>query len=227
MRRPLIIFCTIAAVLTAIALIPGILVIAAFMALIPAIILVLAPYALLVGVAFLIADLLSPQEKFTRKAAVAGLVIAGVLLTLTIVAAWCNRPLEQEVQALTQEDHDLRETLVGSRNLAIQFVTNGGSRPKSKRPKRMSGPILQQDDKATAGAIPPPARKQFCERLCLHLLFNGVADSVLVSSVSALEEDFAPPNLAEIGIRFHLERAGCRDPAIETDDTIAPAFPIV
>jgi len=51
---------------------------------IPAIIPVLAPYALLAGVAFLIADLLSPQEKFARKAAIAGLVTAGALLTLTI-----------------------------------------------------------------------------------------------------------------------------------------------
>jgi hypothetical protein len=222
-RRFLIFFCVFAAALSAIALIPGILVLAIFLV-IPAILLILAPYALLFGGAFLIADLWSPQAKFVRKAATAGLVIAAMLLALTGAAAWSNHAIEEDVQALTQQDHDLREPLSGTRNIAIQFVTHEGPRPKSKRPIKVSAQVPLHDDDTTTGAVPPPVRKQFCERLCLHLLFNGLADSVLVSSVPVLERDFDPPNLAEIGMSFHLERAACRDPAIKTDNIGMPPF---
>ena len=216
MRRRLIIFGAIAAVLTLIALIPGILVIAAFLGGVPAIILILAPYVLLGCVAFLIADQVLPKAKSAQKVAIAGLVMGGVLLALTAVAAWSNRAIEQDVQALTREDHGAHETVAATRDIAIQYVTNGRARSKLELAREAVG--------TTPGVIPPPARKQFCDRLCLHLLFNGLADSVLVSSVPAREGDPSSPNLAEIGVRRHLERAACHNPAIKTDDTNAPPF---
>jgi hypothetical protein len=214
LRSRLWIFCAIAAVLTAIAFIPQILVLAAFLAGFPAIVLILAPYALLLGLAWLLADSISTRT-FSKIAAFA-FVLAGSVLALALAAKWVNRSLDRDVQELTKEDHDLREPLTGTRNLAIQFVTN--ERARSKRELAM----VKED--ASPGIVPPPARKQFCERLCLHLLLNGLADSVLVSSVSVREGDPAPPSLDEIGMRFHLERAACRNPVIKTDDTAAPPY---
>ena len=221
MRRRLWIFCAIMAVLTAIALINGILVLAAFLGGLPAIILILAPYALVVGVALLIADLLSPREKFAHKAAIAALVIGALLLTLDAAAAWSNRRLAQEVQEFTKEDRDLHETLTGTRDIAIQFVTNGRARSKPKPAKNVPAQIRPDD--ATPNVVPPPTQKQFCDRLCLHLLFNGLADSVIVSSVSVYE-GHPSPDPAEVGMRFHLGRAACRKPDIKTDDMIAAPY---
>ena len=175
MRRRLWIFCAIAAALSAIALIQGILVLAAFLGGFPAIILVLAPYALLVGVALLIADLLSPKEKFAHKTAIAGLVIGGLLLILTATAAWSNRRLEEEVQEITKEDRDLHETLTGTRDIAIQFVTNSSPHSRLKPAKDVPGQVRADYDDAASSAVPSPSQKQFCDRLCLHLLFNRLA----------------------------------------------------
>lgn len=223
LRVRLVILCAISAICTAIALIPGILVLAIFLV-IPAIILILAPYVFVISVAFLIGDRLSPQTRFVRRAVTAGWVMAGVLLALVAAAGWYNRPIEQQVRALTQQDHDLQGTLAGTRNIAIQVVTNERGRSKSKRLKNVDGQILPHDDNALSGQIPPPSRKQFCERLCLHLLFDGLADTVLISSVSAHDGDPSPPDLTEIGMRFHLDHAPCRNPPIKTDDTVAPPF---
>jgi hypothetical protein len=216
LRRLLWIFCAIAAVLTAIALIPGILVPAAFLGGLPAIILILAPYGLLIGAALLIGDLLSPEGRPAHKTTIATLMVAGMLFSLTVAAAWSNHRLEHGVEALTQGDRDLHEALTGTRDIAIQFVNNERARSKSE--------LRRQEEETTPGVVPPPTRKQFCERLCLHLLFNGLADSVLVSSVSVYEGDPEPPDLSEIGVRFRLGRAACRNPAIKTDDTIAPPY---
>lgn len=210
MRSRAWIFCAIAGVLSAIALIPQILVLAAFLAGFPAIVLILAPYALLVGVARLLADVVSATRRVSKKATIAS-ILAVCVLTLALAAKWVNRSLDRDVQGLTKEDHDLREPLTGTRNLAIQFVTN--ERARSKREL--------ESVQALRGIVPPPARKQYCERLCLHLLLNGLADSVLVSSVPVREGDPAPPKLEDIGMRFHVERAACRTPPIKTDD-IAP-----
>jgi hypothetical protein len=214
-RLLLWIFCVLAAALTPIALIPGILVPAAFLAGLPAIILILAPYVLVVSAALLIGDLLSSRG-LAPKATIATIVVAGVLLALIAAASWFNHQLQPKVEALTQGDHDLREPLAGTRNIAIQFVTIERARSK--------GEFARQQEQATPGMLPPPTRKQYCERLCLHLLFDGLADSVLVSSASMYEGDHAPPDLSEIGMRFHLERAACRNPATHTDDITAPPY---
>ncbi len=211
------------AVLTAIALINGILVLAAFLGGFPAIILILAPYALLVGVALLIADLLSSRGKFAHQAAIAALMIGGLLLTLTAAAAWSNRSLEQEVQALTKDDHDLRGPLPDARNIALQFVTIRRRRVKPQPVRPVPRRIRPHIEDAVPSVVPSPTRKQFCERLCLHLLFNALADSVIVSSVSVYEGD-PTPDLAEVGMRFHLGRAVCRKPDIKMDDTIGPPY---
>src|SRR5208283_2924328 len=151
------------------------------------------------------------------------IAMAGLLLTLAAAAAWFNRPLEEEIHAATKEDHDLSETLTGTRNIAIQFITNGSPRRKPQARLPEPGGIRQHDEEAMPSVVPAPTRKQFCELLCLHLLFNGLADSVLVSSVPAAE-GVLTPDPAEIGMRFHLERGACRNPDIKTDDTIGPPY---
>ena len=215
MRRRIWISCTIAVVLAAIAFVPGILVIAAFLGGVPAIILILAPYALLIGLAILLVGTLSPGRRSLNKAAVIW-TLSGCVLALAVAAAWFNQGLKQEVQAITREDRDSTELLTGTRDIAIQFVTIERARLKSE--------LAQQREDANPDVVPPPTRKQFCERLCLHLLFSGRVDSVLVSSVSVYEGDPAPPDLGEIGTRFHLARAACRNPAINTDDTTPPPY---
>ena len=215
MRRRLWIFCAIAGVLTAIAFVPGILVIAAFLGGLPAIILILAPYALLVGLTILVVRIRSPRRQSLNKTAIAW-VLAGCVLSLAVAAAWFNHRLEQEVQALTKEDRDLSEPMTGTRDIAIQFVTIERARLKSE--------LARQQELTNSDVVPPPTRKQFCERLCLHLLFDGQADSVLVSSVSVNEGDPAPPDLAEIGMRFHLGRSACRNPAVKTEDFTPPPY---
>ena len=172
----------------------------------PAIILILAPYALLVGLTILLVRIQSPRRQSLNKTAI-GWVLAGCVLVLAVAAAWFNHRLEQEVQALTKEDRDLSEPLTGTRDIAIQFVTVERARLKSE--------LARQQEFANSGVVPPPTRKQFCERLCLHLLFDGQADSVFVSSVSVYAGGPAPSDLADIGTRFHLGRAGCRNPAIK------------
>jgi hypothetical protein len=79
-RLLLWILCGLAAVLTRIALIPGILVPAAFLGGLPAIILILAPYAFVISAAWLIGDLFSSRG-LAPKATVAAIVVAAVLLT--------------------------------------------------------------------------------------------------------------------------------------------------
>jgi hypothetical protein len=220
LRKRLWIFCAIAAVLSAIAFIDGILVIATFFLVIPMFILAFAPDALMVGITLLGVDILSPRRQGGRKGDIA-LAIAGLLLTLALAAAWFNRPLEQEIQVIRKDDHDLSETMPETRNFAIQFITN--ERPRRKPRRAIAGPggMQQQNEEAMPSVVPLPTRKQFCERLCLHLLFNGLADSVLVSSAPAAE-GVLTPDLAEIGMRFHLGRqGGCRNPDIRTDDAVA------
>jgi hypothetical protein len=223
LRKGLWIFCAIAAVLSAIAFIGGILVVATFFLVIPMFILAFAPDALMVGITLLGVDILSPRRQGGRKGAIA-LAIAGLLFSLAVAAAWFNRPLEQEIQLVTKDDHDSSGTLTGTRNFAIQFITN--ERPPRKPRLARAGPRgrRQQDEEAMQSVGPPPMRKQFCERLCLHLLFNGLADSVLVSSAPRAE-GVLTPDLSEIGMRFYLGRqGGCRDPDIKTDDTVTPPY---
>ena len=129
MRRRLWIFCAVAAVLSAIAFIDGILVVATFFAVIPALILGFAPDAVIVGVTLLMVEMLVPRRQGAHKLAIV-LAMSGLLLTLAVAAAWFNRPLEQEIQAVTKEDHDLSGTPTGTRNIAIQFMTIGRPRPK-------------------------------------------------------------------------------------------------
>jgi hypothetical protein len=223
LRKRLWIFCAIAAVLSAIAFIDGILVVATFFAVIPMFILAFAPDALMVGITLLGVDILSPRQQSGRKGAIAP-AIAGLLFALAVAAAWFNRPLEQDIQLVTKDDHDLSETLAGTRNFAIQFITNERSRRKPRLAIAGPGGMRPQDDEAMQGVVPPPTRKQFCERLGLHLLFNGLADSVLVSSVPRTE-GVLTPDLSEIGMRFYLGRqGGCRNPDIKTDDTVAPPY---
>jgi hypothetical protein len=223
LRKNLWIFCAIAAVLSAIAFIDGILVVATFFAVIPMLVLAFARDALFVGLTLLIVDVLSPRRQSLHKGAIA-LAMAGLLFTLAGAATEFNRPLEREVQTVKKEDHDLSETLTETRNIAIQFITNGRPRSKHELATRVPDGIRQQDKDAKPDAVPPPARKQYCERLCLHLLFNGLADSVLVSSVPGAE-GVLTPDLAEIGMRFHLGRqGGCRKPDIKTDDTVGPPY---
>jgi hypothetical protein len=217
------ILCVIAGILTPIGFVPGILVIAAFLGGVPAILLLLAPYALVVSLTILLVDVLSRGRQSSKKAAVA-LVLAGCVLVLALAAGWFNRGVEQEVQTLTKEDHDSGGGLTGARNIAIQFVTGGRARPKPSVLKPVPGQAGQQSENANPSVIPPPTPKQLCERVCLHLLFEGQADSVLVSSVSFREGDPAPPNLEEVGMRFHLEPAGCRKPDIKTDDFSLPPY---
>ena len=150
-----------------------------------------------------------------NKAAVA-FALAGCALTLALAAAWINHGLEQEIRTITKEDRDSSEPLTGTRDIAIQFVTIERARLKSE--------LAKQQEDANPGVVPPPTRKQFCERLCLHLLFSGLVNSVLVSSVSVYEGDPAPPDLAEIGTRFHLGHAACRNAAINTDDFTPPPY---
>jgi hypothetical protein len=223
LRKRLWIFCVIAAILTAIALIKGILVLALFLGGLPGVILMLAPYALLICAALLVADFRSPQANFAQKTATALCVIGGVLVALAVLAAWSNRQIEQEVKEVTNGDHDLQGTLPGMRDIAIQFVTTERARRKAKTTRNVSGQASLQNEDATPGVIPPPTRKQFCERLCLHLLFNGLAGSVIVLSGPADEGDSAP-DLTEIGMRFHLARAACSKPDIRTDNMPGPPY---
>ena len=225
-RKRLWILCVIAAILTPIAFIPGILVIAAFLGGLPAILLILAPYTLLVCLTILLADFLSARRYSSNRAALAFAVAAGCILVLALAAAWFNHGLEQQVHALTNGDHDSSETLAGTRNIAIQFVTNGRARLKREIPPKLApAQIGQNAANANPSAIPPPAQKEYCERLCLHLLFEGQADSVIVSSISFREGDPAPPNLDEVGMRFHLQRGvACNKPDIKTDDFTAPPY---
>jgi hypothetical protein len=223
LRKRLWILCVVAGILTPIGFVPSILVIATFLAVLPAVVLILAPYAFLVSLTILLVDSLSPQRQSSSKPTIA-FALAGCVLALALAAAWFNHGLEQQVQALTKEDHDSNEALTGGRNIAIQFVTNGRARLKRELPKPLTGQIGQQDENANPSVIPPPAVKQYCERVCLHLLFEGQADSVIVSSISFREGDPAPPNLEEIGMRFHLAPSGCRNPDIKTDDFTAPPY---
>lgn len=221
--RKLWILCVIAGILTPIAFIPGILVLAAFLGGVPAILLILAPYTLVVCLTILLVGFFSPSGHSSNKAAIF-FVLGGCVFVLALAAAWFNHGLEQQVQTLTKEDHDASEALTGARNIAIQFVTNGRARLKRELPKAAPGQMGQPSEAANPSAVPPGTQKEYCERVCLHLLFEGQADSVIVSSISFREGDPAPPNLEEVGTRFHLQRGvACNKPDIKTDDfTVTP-----
>jgi hypothetical protein len=203
-RRPLrgrlLIFCAIAAVLTAISFIGGILVIAGFMAGLPLVILAIAPDALLVGLALLLADIVAPKG-LPRKVAFAR-AIGGLVAGMIAVAAWSNHQLDTQIRALNGQDHDVGAAMAGDREIAIQFVTERG-RGRRRKPQPAQ---VRNENGAALGVVPPPAQKQYCEDLCLHLLYGNLVDSVVISSISANDDGVTGPDPEEIGVRFHVER---------------------
>jgi hypothetical protein len=212
LRRRLWIFCAIAAVLSAISFIPGILVIAGFLAGLPLVILTIAPDALLVGIALLIADYLAPDQT-PRKVVVAS-AIAGLIIILIAAAAWSNHLLNQQVQAFTKDDHDSTATLPATRDIAIQFV-------RQERGRRRLTPSAQPF-RNDASVIPPPVRGVSCESLCLHLLYEKLADTVLVSSMPSYDGSTVP-DPDDFAMRFHLElHRPCAKSAVNPEATMGP-----
>lgn len=190
-RIGLWVFCAIAAVLSAVARIDGALVIAAFFVVIPMLVLGFAPDALALGLALLIASYLPIRGSLGKRTVLS--TVAALVLVLAGAAALCNRPLDREVRELTRDDHDAAATLPATRQLALRFVTI--NRPESRRQPRAGAP----------GQPAAPVRAAFCERLCVHLLYGKVVDSVVVTSVSALGDDIAP-DPGEWGMRFLIRQ---------------------
>ncbi|HEX8815931.1 MAG TPA: hypothetical protein VF753_10560 [Terriglobales bacterium] len=203
LRGRLLIFCAVASVLAAISFVNGSLVIAGFLAGLPLIVLAIAPDALLVGIALLIADIVAPPQ-VSRKVAFA-FAIGGLAVALIAAAAWSNHQLDEQIRALNGEDREMSVPLAGTRFIAIQFVSVEKQRGK-RRADALAPVRVRQKEDSTTGAVPPPAQKQFCEDLCLHLLFEKLADDVLVSSVTTYDTGSTPPDLEEVGMRFHLEQ---------------------
>jgi hypothetical protein len=214
LRRRLWIFCAIAAVLSAISFIPGILVIAGFLAGLPLVIVTIAPDALLVAIALLIADYLAPEQT-PRKTVVAS-AIAGLIIILIAAAAWSNHLLNQQVQAFTKDDHDSTATLPTTRDIVVQFVRQERGRRRPALPTQ----LLRND----ANVLPAPVRGISCESLCLHLLYEKLADSVLVSSTPQYGAESGPtPDPDDIGMRFHLElHRPCAKSAVNPEATMGP-----
>jgi hypothetical protein len=214
LRKRLWIFCAIAAVLSAISFIPGILVIAGFLAGLPLVVLSLAPDALLAGIATLIADYISPPP--TARKTVIAYAIVGLLIVLAAAAAWSNHLLDRQVQVFTKDDHDSIGTLPSTRDIAIQFV-------RQERARRRPAPYAQTFRNGV-NVLPSSARGSSCESLCLHLLYENLADTVMVSSTPQYGADSDPaPDLDETGMRFHLElHRPCEKSAANPEATMGP-----
>ena len=207
-------FCAVMLVLSLISFIPGILVIATFLAIVPGLILACAPEMFLVSATVLVGRLLFPRSDGAGRLTVACALIAAYLLASAGAAAFFNHPIQTQIQELSRGDHDLQGTLGGARYIAIRVVTANGldpvSRPISRKPKHHRRPESDTNRNRTP--------KYECGSLCLHLLFNGLADSVLVTSVSRLVADLTP-SLAESATRFRLERRDvCPDVSIHLRD---------
>jgi hypothetical protein len=207
-------------VLSLISFIPGILVIATFLLIVPGIILACAPEIFLVSATVLVGSLLFPRSDVAGRCAVAFVFIAAYLLASAGAAAFFNHRVETQIQELSRDDHDLRGTLAGARHIAIRVVTANGRdpvrRPANRKPTRRRQPESDTDRSRTP--------KDECGGLCLHLLFNGLADSVLVTSVSRLVAD-PTPGLAESATRFRIERRdACPDVGIHLRDSFLGTF---
>jgi hypothetical protein len=212
-------FCAVMFVLSLIAFIPGILVVATFLLIVPGLILACAPEMFLVSATVLVGRLLFPRSDGAGRLAVACALIAAYLLASAGAAAFFNHPIQTQIQELSRDDHDLRGTLDGARHIAIRVVTANGldriSRPISRKPKHHRRP------ESDTGRDRTP--KNDCGGLCLHLLFNGLADSVLVTSVSRLVAD-PTPSLTESATQFRLERRDvCPDVSIHLRDFFSSA----
>lgn len=213
-------FCAVMFVLSLISFIPGILVIATFLAVVPGLILACAPEVFLVSATVLVGRLLFPRSDAAGRRTVTGVLIAAYLLASAGAAAFFNHPIQTRIQELSRDDHDLQGTLGGARHIAIRVVTANGldpvSRPASRKPKRHRQPESDTNRNRTP--------KYECGGLCLHLLFNGLADSVLVTSVSRLVAD-PTPGLAESATRFRIERRGvCPDVNIHLRDSFLGTY---
>lgn len=218
--RKLWLFCAVMLVLSLISFIPGILVIATFLVVVPGLILACAPEMFLVSATVLAGRLLFPRADGAGRRTVTGVLIGAYLLASAGAAAFFNHPIQTRIQELSRDDHDLQGTLGGARHIAIRVVTANRldpvSRPARRKPKRHRQPESDTIRKRTPD--------DYCGGLCLHLLFNGLADSVLVTSVSRLVGDLTP-GLAESATRFGIERRDvCPDVSIHLRDSFLGAY---
>lgn len=182
-------------VLAIVAFIPAVVVVALFLAVVPAIVLACMPSAFIISGALLAVALYRHPDHRSR----AWLPVALTVLPCVLAAWTLNRPATLEIAELGRQDFHGSGTPVAARTVGIQTVTRNNVRMEAIRP-----------------APPLPGRRSAqwdgpgaCAALCLGLLLNGQADSVIVASVEAYGVDPAPDGPGR-ATRYRLEaKARC------------------
>jgi hypothetical protein len=172
----------------------------------------------LVSATVLVGRFLFPRSDAAGRRAVTGLLIAAYLLACVAAAAFFNHPIQPLIQELSRDDHDVKGALGDARHIALRVVTGNGPDPVI-RPARKPSHHRQREQQTNPKRTP----NYECGGLCLHLLFNGLADSVLVTSAARLGAD-PTPDLAESATRFRIERRDvCPDVTIHLRDFLLGA----
>jgi hypothetical protein len=184
MRKALVGVCLVSAILTGVALVPGLIVLGLLLLVVPGVLLIAAPYVFVASVASLVAvTLFGRLGVAARMCAYLGFAL--LILGLATAAAWqINRPLMMDWEKLSAEDHPWTGDKEGVRAIA-----------------------LLQDRRAANG------NPVLCLALCQRLLYTGTAESVLEAKSEAgspADHDSPIIDLAQPVIRYRVEkRASC------------------
>jgi hypothetical protein len=184
MRKVLVRVCLVSAILTGVALVPGLIVLGLLFLVVPGVVLIAAPYVFAASVASLVAvSLFGRLGIAARLVAYAGFAL--LILGLATGAAWqINRPLMRDWEQLSAGDHPWTGDKEGIRAIA-----------------------LLQDRRAASG------NPVLCLTLCQRLLYTGTAESVLEAKPEAgnpADHDSPITDLGQPVIRYRIEkRASC------------------
>ncbi len=190
MRKVLVGVCLGSAILTGVALVPGLIVLGLLFLIVPGIVLIAAPYVFAASVASLVAvSLFGRLRVAARMFAYAGFAL--LILGLATATAWqINRPLMRDWEQLSADDHPWTGNKEGIRAIA-----------------------LLQDRRAASG------NPVLCLTLCQRLLYSGTAESVL-EAASPADHDSPITDLAQPVIRYRIERRASCPPVTLPDGVI-------
>jgi len=185
----------VSAILTAVALVPGTIVLGLFFVVVPGLMLIAAPYVFAASLASLMARALFGHLRFAaRMLTYAGSAL--LMLGLATAAAWqINQPLMTDWEKLSAGDHP--------RSVNQDGVNKDGIRAIA----------LLQDRHAARG------NPSLCLNLCQSLLYTSAAESVL-QGASPADMDGSIPDPAQPVLRYRVEKRDSCSPVTLPDGMI-------
>jgi hypothetical protein len=188
--------------------------------LLPAIIICCAPTVFVGALALLLRTLVLPVTGPLMRSVATWIVVAALLMGSAAAAAHFNSIIDAQVKELAQDDHDDQWVPTHPRQIALwRFADAANTRSAPSTEYRSPA-------RGAAPANADPAGRELCDSLCLQLLYDNVAGSVLVFS---LARDAADPGrmLNQYAARFRIERReSCPRPQMTRVPYGSPGWPV-